>query len=126
MDRARRRVGRRFVADDGLTAADYEQIVEEEAYWVSTAQLSCAGDGCGAIAEAPVTGSGPVSVHPYEASIGARAMLAAGGRYVPMVGEYVRWYLRHLNRPDVQGVVGTVYDYDYDPVTCVGRPSRTR
>ena len=39
-----------------------------------------------------------------------------------MVGEYVRWYLRHLNRPDAQGVVGTVYDYDYDPLTCAGRP----
>ncbi len=99
---------------------DYEGIVQDEAYWVSTAQLSCAGAGDGAIAEARITGTGSVSVHPYEANLGARALLAAGPRYFPTVRRYLQWYLRHLNRPDVNGVVGTVYDYDFDPRTCVG------
>jgi Pentapeptide repeats (8 copies) len=131
---------------------DYERIVQDEALWVSTAQLSCAGEGDGAIAEAQITeaqltaaqltgaqltgaqltgaqltgaqlaGPGSVSVHPYEANLGARAMLAAGPRYFPMVRRYLQWYLRHLNRPDVNGLVGTVYDYDYDPRTCLGAP----
>lgn len=99
---------------------DHERIVQDEAYWVSTAQLTCAGDGRGAIAESAVRGSGRVSVHPYEANLGARAMLAAGPRYVPMVGAWIRWYLGHLNRPDESGVAGTVYDHDYNPVTCEG------
>lgn len=104
-----------------LTADDYAQFVQDEAYWVSTAQLDCVGDGNGAIAEARITGTGTVSVHPYEANLGARAMLAAGPRYLPMVRRYLSWYLTHLNRPDTFGVTGTVYDHDYDPVTCVGR-----
>lgn len=99
---------------------DHEQIVQNEAYWVSTAQLTCDGDGRGAIAEAALRGAARVSVHPYEANLGARAMLAAGPRYVPMVGAWIRWYLGHLNRPDASGVAGTVYDHDYDPVTCEG------
>ena len=28
-----------------------------------------------------------------------------------MVRGYLHWYLGHLNRPDVHGVAGTVYDY---------------
>lgn len=99
-------------------AADRAAVVQDEAYWVSTAQLTCTGDGAGAIAEARIAGPGRVSVHPYEANIGARALVAAGGRYLPMVAAYVRWYLGHLNRPDRHGVTGTVYDHDVDPVTC--------
>jgi hypothetical protein len=99
---------------------DYHRIVLDEGYWVSTAQLTCNGDGSGAIAESTVLGPGKVSLHPYEANIGARAMVAAGPRYLPMVKHYIQWYLSHLNRPDQHGVYGTVYDYDYDPVTCVG------
>lgn len=99
---------------------DRAAIVQDEAYWVSTAQLTCAGDGTGAIAEARIRGPGPVSVHPYEANIGARALVAAGPRYGPMVQNYLRWYLGHLNHPDTSGVDGTVYDYDYDPATCAG------
>jgi hypothetical protein len=104
----------------GLAAADYDRIIADEAYWVSTAQLACAGDGAGAIAEAAAGGTGRVSVHPYEANLGARALLLAGDRYVPMVVAYLRWYLGHLNAPDVHGLSGTVYDYDYDPSTCRG------
>jgi hypothetical protein len=37
-----------------------------------------------------------------------------------MAAAYLRWYLAHLNRPDVHGLAGTVYDYDYDPLTCRG------
>jgi hypothetical protein len=103
---------------------DYERIVREEAGWIIAAQLSCAGDGDGAIAEARITGPGPVSVHPYEANIAARGLLAAGPDTVPAVRRYLQWYLQHLNRPDRSGVVGTVYDYDYDPVRCSGTPQR--
>jgi len=102
------------------TTADYLRIIEDEAYWVSTAQLSCTGDGQGAIAEATVRGSAPVSIHPYEANLGARAMLAAGPRYFPMVKSYIQWYLGHMNRPDDNGVYATVYDYDYNPLSCTG------
>lgn len=100
----------------------YERVLREEAYWISTAQLSCAGPGNGAIAEAAVRGPGAVSVHPYEANLGAQALLLADPRYLPMVRGYLEWYLRTLNRPDRNGVTGTVYDYDYDPRTCVGTP----
>jgi len=102
------------------SSIDYRRIVLDEAYWVSTAQLTCHGDGSGALAESKVIGPGKVSIHPYEANLGARAMVAAGPRYLPMVKRYIQWYLSHLNRPDRYGVYGTVYDYDYDPVTCVG------
>lgn len=112
------------VAANGLTVADYRRIVDDEAYWVSTAQLTCTGDGRGAIAEARVQGPGRVSIHPYEANLSARGMLAAGSRYFPMVKNYLRWYLAHLNRPDVNGVTGTVYDWDYDPTTCIGAHQR--
>ncbi|GAY09556.1 hypothetical protein [Pseudonocardia sp. N23] len=105
----------------GQPGPDPAAVVADEAYWVSTAQLTCTGDGAGAIAEARIVGTGLVSVHPYEANIGARAMVAAGGRYLPMVRRYVDWYLSRLNSPDTAGVDGTVYDYDYDPVTCAGR-----
>ena len=37
-----------------------------------------------------------------------------------MVKRYIQWYLDHLNLPDYNGINGTVYDYDYDPVTCTG------
>ncbi|HKS51154.1 MAG TPA: hypothetical protein VJS67_04735 [Pseudonocardiaceae bacterium] len=106
------------------SSVDYRRIVLDEGYWVSTAQLTCDGDGSGAIAESRVAGSGKVSVHPYEANVGARAMVAAGPRYLPMVKRYIQWYLSHLNRPDQYGVYGTVYDYDYDPVTCIGTYQR--
>lgn len=99
-------------------------VMADEAYWVSTAQLTCVGDGAGAIAEARIGRPARVSVHPYEANIGARALVVAGPRYLPMVAAYLRWYLSHLNRPDVDGVTGTVYDYDYDPVSCVGTRQR--
>ncbi len=105
-----------------VPAVDRAAIVQDEAYWVSTAQLTCHGDGTGAIAEARIDGAGPVSVHPYEANIGARALVAAGPRYAPMVRVYLGWYLAHLNRPDVHGVDGTVYDWTYDPATCSGGP----
>lgn len=103
-----------------IAPVDYGRVLQDEAYWISTAQLSCPGSGHGAIAEARIRGSDPVSVHPYEANLAARALLVAGPRYVPMVRDYVGWYLRHLNRPDRYGVAGTVYDYDYDPRTCSG------
>jgi hypothetical protein len=111
------------LADRGA-AFDPALIVQDEAYWVSSAQLTCTGDGNGAIAEARIAGQGPVSVRPYEANIGARALVAAGSRYLPMVAAYLRWYLGHLNQPDVDGVTGTVYDYEYDPVSCVGTRRR--
>lgn len=100
--------------------ADYIRIIQDEAYWVSTAQLSCVGDGQGAIAVTRVRGPAPVSIHPYEANLGARAMLAAGPRYFPMVKSYIQWYLGHLNRPDGNGVYATIYDYDYNPLSCTG------
>ncbi|MGD9990285.1 hypothetical protein [Pseudonocardia sp.] len=112
---------RRMQGGGPAQVPDLAAIVEDEAYWVSTAQLTCAGEGAGAIAEARIVGTGLVSVHPYEANIGARAMVAAGGRYLPMVRHYLDWYLSRLNAPDTSGVDGTVYDYDYDPVTCAGR-----
>lgn len=105
-------------AESAVPAPDYQKIIEDEAYWVSTAQLHCTGDGHGAIAEARIAGPAPVSIHPYEANLGARAMLAAGPRYFPMVRSYLDWYRGHLNRPDASGVRGTVYDYDVDPTTC--------
>ncbi|HEY0812425.1 MAG TPA: hypothetical protein VGE11_04020 [Pseudonocardia sp.] len=108
----------------GAMGVDPAVVVQDEAYWVSTAQLTCVGEGTGAIAETGGTRHGPASVHPYEANIGARALVAAGFRYLPMVAAYLRWYLGHLNRPDVDGVTGTVYDYDYDPVSCVGTRQR--
>jgi len=108
-----------FTTEPG-SSVDYRRIVLDEGYWVSTAQLTCSGDGSGAIAETRVTGPGKVSIHPYEANLGARAMVAAGPRYLPMVKRYIQWYLSHLNRPDQYGIYGTVYDYDYDPATCIG------
>lgn len=107
-------------AADRPRAVDYPRIIQDEGYWVSTAQLTCNGSGNGAIAETRVTGRGKVSIHPYEANLGARAMVAAGPRYLPMVKRYIQWYLDHLNLPDYNGINGTVYDYDYDPVTCTG------
>lgn len=101
-------------------AVDYRRVILDEGYWVSTAQLTCSGAGTGAIAQTRVIGPGKASIHPYEANLGARAMVAAGPRYLPMVKRYVQWYLSHLNRPDQYGVYGTVYDYDYDPATCAG------
>ncbi|GEL25630.1 hypothetical protein PSU4_45840 [Pseudonocardia sulfidoxydans NBRC 16205] len=120
-DAARTEQPRRTRAPSTSADPGYAAIVEDEAYWVSTAQLTCTGDGAGAIAEARIVGTGLVSVHPYEANIGARAMVAAGGRYLPMVRHWIDWYLSKLNAPDTSGVDGTVYDYDYDPVTCAGR-----
>ena len=86
---------------------DYHRVLQDEAYWISTAQLTCPGSGRGAIAEARISGTDPVSVHPYEANLAARALLVAGPRYVPMVRDYLGWYLRHLNRPDHHGLAGT-------------------
>lgn len=105
-----------------IEPVDYRQIVADEALWVSTAQLRCTGTAHGAIAEAVVEPGRTASVHPYEANIGARALVAAGPEYFPMVRDYLGWYLRHLNRPDRYGVAGTVYDYDVDPAGCTGFP----
>ena len=105
-----------------VSRVDYARVVRDEAYWISTAQLTCDGPGRGAIAETPVVGDRPVSVHPYEANLAARALLVADARYRPMVRRYLEWYLRSLNRPDHNGLFGTVYDFDYDPRTCIGGP----
>ncbi len=98
---------------------DYSQIVQDEAYWISTAQIP---DGCGpasgALAWYPYGSSGLAQIRPYVANIGAMGMLAAGPRYYPMVKAWIGWYIAHLNRSDYNGLAGTVYDYDDDPISC--------
>ena len=101
------------------TTPNYNQIIQDEAYWISTKQLpdSC-GNAAGALAWYTWS-NGTAQIRPYVANIGATGMLAAGSYYYPMVKAWIGWYFRHLNRPDYNGVSGTVYDYDDNTTTCV-------
>ncbi|WP_134119443.1 hypothetical protein [Kribbella kalugense] len=103
---------------------NYSQIIADEAYWISLAQVptTVAGPGRGGMAWYP--DSGTRKIRPYIANRGAVGMLLAGPYYYPMVQAYVDWYFRHVNGgpssalpADYNGVSGTVYDWDVTVAT---------
>jgi len=98
----------------------YAQIVQDEAYWISLAQIPQGrGAASGALAWYPFGSSDLAQIRPYIANRAAVGMLMAGSYYHPMVKAWLGWYFAHLNRPDYNGVYGTVYDYDATPGTGV-------
>ena len=104
---------------------NYAQIIADEAYFVSLSQVEpCTGTSVrGAIALNPVSQNpGSVYINPYRANYGARALVAAGSHYFPMVKDWLIWYLNHVNWPDYNGVYGTVYDYNANATACTEEP----
>ena len=104
---------------------NYAQIIADEAYFVSLSQVEpCTGTSVrGAIALNPVSQNpGSVYINPYRANYGARALVAAGSHYFPMVKDWLIWYLNHVNWPDYNGVYGTVYDYSANATACTEQP----
>jgi len=82
---------------------NYAQIIADEAYFVSLSQVEpCTGTSVrGAIALNPVSQNpGSLYINPYRANYGARALVAAGSHYFPMVKDWLIWYLNHVNWPD--------------------------
>lgn len=107
-----------------VAAPSAAQIVLDEAYWISLAQVPPGrGVASGAIARYRITPTTRAAyVSPYDGTVGAMGMLAGGARYHPMVKAWMEWYLRSFNWPDYNGVYGTVYDHWVDPVTGTQRP----
>lgn len=75
--------------------------VERQLRWLAGTQLDS-----GAIALNPQK----QSINPYFANFAALALLE-GEAYRDDIRRYLQWYLAHLNRPDVYGLTGTIYDY---------------
>ena len=74
-------------------APSSEQIIQDEAYWISLAQVPPdRGPASGAIARYRLTGETTEEyVSPYDGTMGAMGMLAAGPRYQPMVKAWINW-----------------------------------
>lgn len=58
----------------------------------------------------------PKVVSPYITSVYAIDLLEHGG-HVAEVRSFILWYIAHLNRSDIYGVSGSIYDYLVDPKT---------
>lgn len=93
---------------------DYQAILNAEAVWIASLQFDMPGeDADGAI----VNFRNPASnshIIPYFANFAAEGLLAKP-EYAPRVKRYLDWYIRHLNRPDYNGLHGTIYDYHISP-----------
>src|SRR3989442_6081695 len=77
---------------------NYTQIIADEAYFVSLSQVeTCTGTSVrGAIALNPVSQNpGSLYINPYRANYGARALVAAGARCMPMVIDWFVLYVYH-------------------------------
>ena len=81
-----------FGAPAGATPPS-EQIIQDEAHWISLAQVPPGrGPASGAIARYRLTAETTEAyVSPYDGTIGAMGMLAAGARYQPMVKAWINW-----------------------------------
>ncbi len=101
---------------------DYQQIIQSEAQYVASAQIhTCQGTPAyAAITLNAMTQSNATSLYisPYRANYGARALIAAGGSYLPLAKDWLSWYMNHANWPDYDGLNGTVYDYTANTTTC--------
>lgn len=100
-------------------APSADQIIQDEAYWISLAQVPPdRGPASGAIARYRLTADTVEEyVSPYDGTVGARGMLAAGSRYHPMVKAWIEWYFGNLNWPDYSNVYGTIHDFWVNPHT---------
>ena len=58
----------------------------------------------------------PKVVSPYITSVYAIDLLEHGG-HIAEVRSFMLWYVAHLNRSDIYGVSGSIYDYIVDPKT---------
>jgi hypothetical protein len=103
---------------------DYAAAGDDEAYWISLAQVPAGhGTASGAISvnvpAGGITAATDALVRPYLANLAVPGLVAAGPRYFPMAKAYLDWYLRHVQWPDQHGVHGTVCDYRINVVTGV-------
>lgn len=112
-----------FMSAHSYAAPNYDQIIADEAYWVSIVQLPTSGIGTatGAIPQHSDPTDGYWYVSPYDANIAAKGMLEHGcattctsSYYGPMVKKWMEWYFSHLNySADYNNIPATVYDYRY-------------
>lgn len=82
------------------TTPNYKQNASDVSAWIAAQQRSD-----GAILYSST------KIEPYFANLAAIGWLADSSK-IPNVEAWMRWYLSHLNRPDYNGINGTVYDYD--------------
>lgn len=79
---------------------DLAVLIEGEELWVEGSQLKD-----GAIAQTPEG----LTVVPYFGNIAAKTLVDIDPAKARL---YMTWYIRHMNRPDRQGLAGTIYDYE--------------
>jgi hypothetical protein len=75
-----------------------------------------ASSAAGWIGSSSVRSDGALSytsqaIQPYYGNIAALG-LAKAKMQLPVVGNWMRWYIAHLNGPDKWGLTGTIYDYN--------------
>jgi len=82
-----------------------QEIIRREAEWLFTQQL---------LGGAVVTAyPGGKMIIPYFANL-ALYGLAACRYYEERIKKYMQWYLSHLEKPDLHGIYGSIYDYRLD------------
>lgn len=100
--------------DAGRPAPDYAKIVRTETDWIAAQQLPS-----GALRSHPSPGAKGQHLNPYFGNLACIALLERPALHAPRVRAYLEWYFKHLNLPDHQGLTGSIYDYDVDPLTGV-------
>jgi len=105
-----------FEAFTDFDTSLYSAIIEAEANWLVSIQTES-----GAI---PLVLGMPIAnINPYFACFAALGLVEAG-RYDAVI-KYMDWHLSHLNRtPDVNGHVGTIYDWMEDVITGEEAPTK--
>ncbi|HSX06432.1 MAG TPA: hypothetical protein VLG92_01790 [Candidatus Saccharimonadia bacterium] len=102
---------------------DYSQIITSEASWITSTQIPAGhGDASGAIPIHPDPSGGSWKVSPYDANIAAMGLLDNGTTDAAQVKSWMNWYIAHLNWPDYNGKVATIYDYSINATTYAVTP----
>jgi len=79
---------------------NYQENVSQTSAWLTSQQLS---DGA-----IRYTSTG---IEPYFANLSAIGWLTDSTK-IPQVEAWMQWYIGHINRPDYNGLYGTIYDYN--------------
>jgi len=102
-----------FLESNATQPVSYQEILQSQSHWLEKVQLDS-----GAI---PMTlqatdSTGELKIVPYFANLAAMGMLGTKGNQA-RVRHYMDWYFKHLNEKDIDGLKGTVYDYQWNPQT---------
>lgn len=103
-----------WMQDAAKTTPDYAQLLQTETEWIAAQQLPS-----GALRSHSSPGAKGQHLNPYFGNLACIALLERSAVYAPRVRAYLEWYFNHINQPDHQGLTGSIYDHDVDPLSGV-------